>query len=128
MSGESVAWDSFSWRAGAEDYKFAIQDRGLIGIVSVSDGRSFALPMVVWEAMFDAIKTNRKSKAKLDANAPARFGARWSEKESDELAAKFRSGRSIDDLAREHARTVWSIEGQLAKMGLWDRIERRRVA
>ena len=127
MSVESVAWDSFSWRSGAENYRFDIRDHGLIGVINVSDGRTFALPMVVWDAMFDAIKTTRKSKAKADTNAPARYGARWSEKESDELAAKFRSGRSIDDLAREHARTVWSIEGQLTKMGLWDRIERRRV-
>ena len=59
---------------------------------------------------------------------PPRYGARWTQQETDELAAKFKSGRSIDDLAREHARTVWAIEGQLAKLGLWDRIERRSVA
>ncbi len=131
MSFESagpLAWESFSWRAGAENYRFDIQDHGLIGSVSVSDGRSFALPVVVWEAMFDAIKTNRKARTKVDTNLPPRAGARWTEKESDELAAKFRSGRSVDDLAREHARTGWGIEAQLGKLGLWDRIERRRVA
>ncbi|MEQ1672879.1 MAG: hypothetical protein ABL893_18665, partial [Hyphomicrobium sp.] len=66
--------------------------------------------------------------AKADANLPARSGARWSEQESDELSAKFKTGRSIEDLAREHARTGWSIEAQLAKLGLWDRIERRPIA
>jgi hypothetical protein len=128
MSVEPVAWESFAWRSGADEYRFEIKDRGLIGSLSASGGRNFALPMVVWEALLDAIKTNRKAKAKSEMNLPPRAGARWTEHESDELAAKFRSGRSIDDLAREHARTTWAIEGQLAKLSLWDRIERRRVA
>ena len=122
---KQVAWDSFSWRAGAETYRFEIQDQGLIGRLTVSDGRAFALPAVVWEAMLDAVKTHRKSKQKVDANLPPRAGTRWTETESDELAAKFATGRSIPDLAREHARTGWAIEGQLAKLGLWDRIERK---
>jgi hypothetical protein len=128
MSVEPVAWESFTWRSGADSYHFEIKDQGLIGTISTSGGRSFALTMVVWEALFDALKTNRKAKTKAEQNLPPRAGARWTEHESDELAAKFRSGRSIDDLAREHARTNWAIEGQLAKLGLWDRIERRRVA
>jgi hypothetical protein len=128
MSGEGLTWESFAWRSGAEDYRFEIKDSGLIGTVLVTDGRKFALPIVVWEAMFDAVKTNRKAKAKTEVNLPPRAGARWSDQESDELMVKFKSGRSVDDLAREHARSVWGIEGQLAKLGLWDRIERRRVA
>ena len=128
MSDVALAWESFTWKSGAETYRFDIRDHGLIGGLNVSDGRNFALPMVVWEAMFDAVKTNRKAKARADENVPPRAGARWTEKESDELAAKFRSGRSVDDLAREHARTGWAVETQLAKLGLWDRIERRRVA
>lgn len=128
MSNEQIAWQSFSWKSGAETYRFEIKDSGLIGCLSVSDGRSFGLPVIVWEALFDAVKTNRKAKAKSDVNLPPRYGARWTGHETDELAAKFKSGRSIDDLAREHARSVWGIEGQLAKLGLWDRIERRRVA
>ena len=99
-----------------------------MGIVRAGGDRNFALPMVVWEALLDAIKANRKAKAKSASNLPPRAGARWTEQESDEVAAKFSSGRSIDDLAREHARTSWAIEGQLAKLGLWDRIARRRVA
>lgn len=122
---EQVAWESFSWRAGAETYRFEIRDQGLIGRLSVSDGRAFALPTVVWEAMLEAVKTNRKAKCKVETNLPPRAGARWAETESDELAAKFASGRSILDLAREHARTEWAIEGQLARLGLWDRIERK---
>lgn len=124
---QTLAWESFSWRSGAENYRFEIKDQGLIGSLSVSDGRKFALPVVVWEALFDAVKANRRAKAKADAKLPARSGARWSEQESDELSAKFKTGRSIEDLAREHARTAWGIEAQLGKLGLWDRIERRPV-
>ena len=47
MSVEPVAWESFAWRSGAEEYRFNIKDRGLIGHISVSDGRNFALPIVV---------------------------------------------------------------------------------
>ena len=128
MSVEPVVWESFSWKSGAETYLFEVRDRGLMGNLSVSDGRKFALPLVVWEALFDALKTNRKAKSKAEENLPPRYGARWTESEIGELVIKFKTGRSIDDLAREHARTVWAIEGQLAKLGLWDRIERRSVA
>ena len=125
MRNDSVNWDRFQWRAGAESYVYEITDQGLIGRLTISDGRKFALPVVVWEAMFDAVKTNRNAKLKAEVNLPPRAGARWTETESDELAAKFRSGRSPTDLAREHARTQWAIEGQLAKLGLWDRLERK---
>jgi hypothetical protein len=125
--GEPVVWESFSWRSGAETYRFEVQDRGLIGRLAISDGRGFALPMIVWEAMLDAIKTSRKAKLKSEENLPPRAGTRWSERESDELAAKFRTGRSIDDLAREHARTSWAIREQLGKLGLWDRIGQRSL-
>ena len=66
MSVEPAAWESFAWRSGAEEYRFNIKDRGLIGHISVSDGRNFALPIVVWEALFDAVKTNRKAKTKAE--------------------------------------------------------------
>ena len=128
MLVEPVVWESFSWKSGAETYRFEVRDKGLMGALSVSDGRQFGLPIVVWEALFDAVKTNRKAKKRVEENLPPRSGARWTTSEIDELAAKFRSGRSVEDLAREHARTTWGIEGQLAKMGLWDRLERRRVA
>lgn len=127
MLEEQLTWESFVWRAGADTYTFDVQDRGLIGSLSVSDGRKFALPIVVWEGLLDAIKTNRRAKIKAQENLPPRAGARWTDRESDELAIKFKTGRSIDDLAREHSRTHWAIEGQLAKLGLWDRIGRRAL-
>ena len=128
MTDEGVTWDKFQWRVGAETYAYEITDRGLIGRLSVSDGRNFALPVVVWEALLDAVKTNRNAKLKAETNLPPRAGARWTETESDEIAAKLRSGRSVSELAQEHGRTTWAIEGQLAKIGLWDRIERRPTA
>lgn len=120
-----VRWESYEWVAGAERYRFDVLDSGLIGRVSVSDGRAFALPMVAWEAMLEAIKVERKARVRNEANLPARAGARWTSAESSELAAKFRSGRSITDLAREHARTSISIEHQLEKLGLWTRTQFR---
>ena len=128
MATEGVSWEKFQWRTGAESYAFEITDRGMIGKVSVSDGRSFALPVVVWEAMFDAIKTNRAAREKVSSQLPPRAGARWSDDESARLVAKFQSGCSIKALATEHARTGWAVEGQLARLGLWDRVERRPVA
>ena len=128
MTVEGVSWEKFHWRAGAETYAFEVTDRGMIGRLTVSDGRSFALPVVVWEAMVEAIKTNRNTRAKVDAHLPPRAGARWSESESARLVAKFQSGCSIKALATEHARSDWAIEGQLARIGLWDRAERRAVA
>ena len=85
------------------------------------------MPVVVWEALYDAVKTNRNAKQKAEANLPPRAGARWTDAERGELAAKFRSGRSPKNLAQERARTQWAIEDQLARLGLWDRIERRPV-
>ena len=128
MSVDGVSWEKFQWRAGAETYAFEVTDRGMIGRLTVSDGRSFALPVVVWEAMVEAIKTNRNTRAKVDAHLPPRAGARWSESESARLVAKFQSGCSIKALATEHARSDWAVEGQLARLGLWDRVERRPVA
>ncbi len=128
MTDGAINWDRFQWRSGAETYVFEITDRGLIGRLTVSDGRNFALPVVVWEALYDAVKSNRNAKQKAEGNLPPRAGARWTEAERDELAAKFRSGRSPKDLAREHARTQWAIEDQLARLGLWDRIERRPMS
>lgn len=128
MTDEAATWDKFQWRVGAETYAYEITDRGLIGRLTVSDGRKFALPVVVWEALLDAVKTNRNAKLKAETNLPPRAGARWTETESDEIAAKFRSGRSVSELAQEHGRTAWAMETQLAKLGLWDRIERRPAA
>jgi len=125
MSNERVAWQSFSWGAGAESYRFDIEDKGLIGRLTVSDGRAFALPVVVWEAMLEVVKVNRSARAKAEANVPARAGSAWSESETEALRRRFGSGRSVAELSREHGRSVFAVEDQLAKLGLWDRIERR---
>lgn len=125
MQSERVAWQSFSWVAGVERYCFDIEDKGLIGRLSVSDGRAFALPVVVWEAMLEAVKINRGARSKAEANLPARAGAAWSATETEALKHRFASGRSIAELSREHGRSVFAVEDQLAKLGLWDRIERR---
>ena len=56
---------------------------------------------------------------------PARSGARWYDGEAGELAAAFKGGRSIRQLARAHNRTELAVEAELDRQGLWDRVERR---
>jgi hypothetical protein len=43
----------------------------------------------------------------------------------NDLAAAFKSGRTVRQLARAHRRSEQAIEAELARQGLWDRVERR---
>ena len=42
-----------------------------------------------------------------------------------DLAAAFKAGRSIRQLAGAHSRSEQAVEAELARQGLWDRVERR---
>jgi len=81
--------------------------------------------MVAWEGLLDALAAQRKTRTRAEAKFPARSGARWYDGETGELAAAFRGGRSIRQLARAHNRTELAVEAELDRQGLWDRIERR---
>jgi hypothetical protein len=85
------------------------------------------LPMVAWEGLLDALTGARKARARNERGFPARSGARWYEGEADELAAAFRAGRSISQLARAHNRSEYAVEAELGRIGLWDRIARRAI-
>ncbi|HEX5957481.1 MAG TPA: hypothetical protein VFY92_02345, partial [Hyphomicrobiaceae bacterium] len=52
---------------------------------------------------------------------------RWYDGEAGELAAGFRAGRSITELARVHNRSNYAIELQLERLGLWDRAAHRPI-
>jgi hypothetical protein len=67
----------------------------------------------------------RKTKTRQERAFPPRSGVRWYEGEAGELAAAFRAGRSIGQLARAHNRTQFAVEAQLERLGLWDRVVRR---
>jgi hypothetical protein len=125
QAGEPLSWTKFEWRTGADNYSFALSSNGMFGTLTAPAGREITLPVVAWEGLFDAVKVNTKSKSVAERNLPARSGSRWTEEETDELERRFKAGASVSELARSHARTVWAVEGQLAKSGLWDRIERR---
>lgn len=130
MGHEAIAWERFEWRSGADRYRFEIGAGGLFGTLSAEASancveqpvRSMTLPMVAWDGLLDSLKVNRKSRDKPSAvGLPPRAGARWTPVEIAGLEEGFKAGRKIPELAQGHARTVFAIESQLEKMGLWQR-------
>ncbi len=75
--------------------------------------------------MLDALAAQRKTRTRAESKFPARSGARWYDGEAGDLAAAFQAGRSIRQLARAHSRSEQAVEAELARQGLWDRLERR---
>jgi hypothetical protein len=106
---------------------FEVEEGGLVARLSSPHGTSLILPMVAWEGLLDALMGARKTRTRREHAFPARSGARWYEGEAGELAAAFKSGRSIAQLARAHNRSEHAVEAQLDRMGLWDRVQRRPV-
>jgi hypothetical protein len=78
--------------------------------------------------LLDAIAGARKTRTRGERGFPARSGARWYEGEAGELAAAFKAGRTVAQLARAHNRSEFAVEAQLDRMGLWDRVTGRPVA
>jgi hypothetical protein len=124
---EPLVWERVTWRQGDGRYVFEIDQGGLHGKLSSPHGTSMTLPMVAWEGLLDALTGARKARARNERGFPARSGARWYEGEADELAAAFRAGRSISQLARAHNRSEYAVEAELGRIGLWDRIARRAI-
>lgn len=120
MTDGGVSWDRLEWRDSSKSYCYEVLDGGKIARLNISDGRSLILPIASWEAMFDAIKINRKSKARSASNLPDRAGSRWTDTESGVLTKEFHSGLTFQQLAQRHSRTIRAIESQLFKLGLWD--------
>lgn len=124
---EPLVWERVIWRQGDGRYVFETEQGGLHGKLTSPHGTSLTLPMVAWEGLLDALIGARKARARNERGFPARSGARWYDGEADELAAAFRTGRSISQLARAHNRSEYAIEAELGRMGLWDRIARRAI-
>ena len=125
QSQEPVLWDRVEWRQGDGRYTFQVASGGLLGTLTSPHGSALTLPMVAWEGLLDALAAQRKTRTRAESKFPARSGARWYDGEAGELAAAFKGGRSIRQLARAHNRTELAVEAELARQGLWDRIERR---
>jgi hypothetical protein len=124
---EPLVWERVAWRQGDGRYLFEIEEGGLHGKLSSPHGTSLTLPMVAWEGLLDAINGARKARTRNERGFPARSGTRWYDGEAGELAAGFKAGRSVAQLARAHNRSEYAIEAQLDRLGLWDRIARRAI-
>jgi hypothetical protein len=124
---EPLVWERVTWRQGDGRYVFEIEEGGLHAKLSSPYGSSLTLPMVAWEGLLDAIMGARKARTRNERGFPARSGERWYDGEAGELAAGFRAGRTISQLARAHNRSEYAIEAELNRLGLWDRIARRAI-
>jgi len=120
-----LLWDRVEWCQGDGRYVFQVASGGLHAALTSPHGQSLTLPMVAWEGLLDALTAARRTRIRAERGFPSRSGARWYEGEASELAAAFRAGRSIAQLARAHNRSEFAIEAQLEREGLWDRAERR---
>jgi hypothetical protein len=125
QSHAPLSWDRVEWRQGDGRYVFQLASGGLLATLTAPHGAELTLPMVAWEGLLDALAAQRKTRTRSESKFPARSGARWYDGETGDLAASFKAGRSIRQLARAHSRSEQAVEAELARQGLWDRIERQ---
>jgi hypothetical protein len=118
---EPMSWESFEWRTGADRYRFVLEAGGLFATLHGAGGRAMTLPVVAWEGLVDAVRTNRAARGRKELPRPLRYGARWGAAETRELTSGYCAGRTIRDLAETHGRTTAAIESQLIRMGLMTR-------
>ena len=122
---EPLVWERVTWRQGDGRYSFEVAEGGLLATLRSPHGASLTLPVIAWEGLLDALAGARKTRTRGERGFPARSGARWYEGEAGELAAAFKGGRTIPQLARVHNRSEFAVEAQLDRMGLWDRMTGR---
>jgi hypothetical protein len=122
---EPLVWERVTWRQGDGRYSFEIAEGGLLATLRSPHGASLTLPVIAWEGLLDALAGARKTRTRGERGFPVRSGARWYDGEAGELAAAFKAGRTIPQLARAHNRSEFAVEAQLDRMGLWDRVARR---
>lgn len=120
---ETLAWQRFEWKTGADGYVFEVQQGGLFGTLSAPANRTITLPMVAWEGLLDCVRVTRRSQSQpqsraLAAGMPARSGARWTDAETEDLIEGFHAGKRVAELADHHGRTAYAVELQLEKLGL----------
>ncbi len=125
---DPLVWERVIWRQGDGRYSFEVSEGGLHATLRSPHGTSLTLPLIAWEGLLDALSAARKTRTRGERSFPVRSGARWYDGETDELAAGFRAGRTIAQLARAHNRSEFAVEAQLDRMGLWDRVARQPKA
>jgi hypothetical protein len=124
---EPLTWERVVFRQGDGRYVFEVEEGGLHAKLTSPHGTSLTLPMVAWEGLLDALMGARKARTRNERGFPARSGARWYDGEAGELAAGFRAGRTVSQLARAHNRSEYAVEAELDRLGLWDRMARRAI-
>jgi hypothetical protein len=106
---EPLTWERVVFRQGDGRYVFEVEEGGLHAKLTSPHGTSLTLPMAAWDGLLDALTGARKARARNERGFPARSGARWYDGEAGELAAGFRAGRSVSQLARAHNRSEYAI-------------------
>jgi hypothetical protein len=124
---EPLTWERVVFRQGDGRYVFEVEEGGLHAKLTSPHGTSLTLSMIAWDGLLDALTGARKARTRNERGFPARSGARWYDGEAGELAAGFRAGRTVSQLARAHNRSEYAIEAELDRLGLWDRIARRAI-
>lgn len=128
QSREPLVWERVVWRQGDGRYTFEVAGGGLHATLTSPHGSALTLPLVAWEGLLDALTGARKTRTRGERGFPVRSGVRWYDGEAGELAAAFKAGRTIPQLARAHNRSAFAVEAQLDRLGLWDRVARRPKA
>ena len=121
---QRIFWESVTWRKGADLYRFDVERGGLYGSLTTPDGKAMMLPMVVWDGLLDALRGQRATKQRSEQQFPVRSRSRWYDGETTELVEGFKSGRTIEQLARAHSRSIYAVEAQLDKLGLFSKADK----
>jgi hypothetical protein len=58
------------------------------------------------------------TRARRRANLPGNIGQPWTQAEEQQLAAAFKAGQALSEIASRHGRTLTAIEARLERLGL----------
>lgn len=112
--------------------------RSLVEGVDPATGQALnAVPVLqqpaVQRALLAAIGAleSEASRAERRANLPGNIGQPWSAGEEQQLAAAFKAGQPLAEIASRHGRSLTAIEARLERLGLLapeQRVTRNRYA
>jgi hypothetical protein len=99
--------------------------RSLLGGVDPATGEVLApVPLLqqpeVQRALLAAIGAleSESSRTQRRASLPGNIGQPWTQGEEQQLAAAFKSGQALADIASRHGRSLTAIEARLERLGL----------
>lgn len=118
---EIVFRKTVEWSVNGRDFCFVADDQ--VGELRTPDGEIITLRMEEWRSIADSIGQSSapKPRPKMDriasSDAP-NIGQRWSRELDERLASLWRSGASVDELARQFGRNKGGISSRLVRLGL----------